>query len=76
MENQTQISSKFRVVGVFFSKASEIKEQFRCPLCSKLLMVHNGEVESIEFLAPKIESQFGSDVLCSRCKVIYRIVYN
>ena len=76
MEGQEQINTNIRIVGVFFTKANQYKEKFRCSLCGKLLMIHNGSLESVDFIAPKIENQFGTDVLCPRCKVIYRIVYN
>lgn len=78
MESKTnvKINGRLRIVGVFFTRANERKENFRCPVCGKLLMVHNGSLEAIGYIAPKIDSEFGTDVMCNRCKIIYRMVYN
>ena len=72
MENQVNV--KFKIVGVFFGSSQETREEFRCSFCGKLLMTHNGELENIHFDAPKADMGNSYDILCTRCKVIYRII--
>lgn len=74
MENQTQVKTKFKVIGVFFGNHEVSQEELRCLKCGKLLLIHNGKIEDIHFYAPKTEMGNSLDVLCPRCKVIYRLI--
>lgn len=73
MENQVDTKG-IRIVGAYFLSATGEKEPFRCSLCGKLLMVHNATLEGIDFVAPNVSTTFAVDVLCTRCKIIYRVV--
>ena len=74
MENQDEITTKFKVIGVFFGTSQVNRQNFRCSFCGKLLMTFNGNLEHLHFDAPKADMGNSVDVLCPRCKVIYRII--
>jgi len=63
----------YKVVTVILSNGeSEIKKPFHCCGCGRISFEHYGAVRAI-ILGEMREILHPIDVMCSRCKIIYRI---
>jgi len=74
-----QSLGSLRVISVFLSTMSPaIRKDFHCPKCGRICfnyysdirMIYDGEVGIQEYLR---ESSQPHDIMCSRCKTIYRV---
>lgn len=64
---------KGRVISVFLSRGKE-KHNFRCSSCGKIVFQYTGELDFIFDGAAIPEEKAEIDVMCHRCKVIYRAI--
>lgn len=61
-----------RIISVFLSKTIIGKHSFRCVECGKILFQYTREIGHIFDGAAIPEEKAEIDVMCHRCKVIYR----
>ncbi len=61
-----------RIISVFLSKTIIGKHNFRCVECGKILFQYTKEIGLIFDGAAIPEEKAEIDVMCHRCKVIYR----
>ena len=62
-----------RIISVFLRANGRI-QNFRCLTCGRITFQYSGEVESIYDGAKIPEEKAVIDVLCRRCKIIYRVI--
>ena len=63
-----------RIISVFLSKAIIGKHNFRCSECGKIVFQYTREVGLIFDGAAIPEEKAEIDVMCHRCKIIYRVM--
>ena len=76
IENLIPVFTEYeRFVTVFIAPfANGEKRNLRCMNCGKLICQYEGEVASIVDGGDKPDNKSAIEVLCTRCRVMYRIV--
>ena len=75
-ENLTPVYSKKERFITFFISPFPIgeKRNFRCVSCGKLLCQYEGELRVGVDGGEKPDSKASIEVLCTRCRIMYRLV--
>lgn len=64
-----------RFITVFLGKRnSKVRKNWRCINCGRIVFQYNGDIELIYDGAMKPEEASDIDIMCPRCKVVYRVL--
>ena len=64
-----------RFITVFLGRRNhKIRRNWRCVNCGRIVFQYNGDIELIYDGATEPMDVSDTDIMCNRCKIIYRVI--